>query len=407
MDFDIQSTEGKAITDYTTLKSLVTFSNTNGTFNWDKQKDGSAKLYYTPTAFNNDAGNAKETKVCTEIIYGNASNVTKQVIQTSNYTVNEARAPKSVVGITKDVATAVSSDGTSTITLKPSQVIIEDQYDNPMSADEADAQAANIHVMVAAGAASGFAGAADTTLNALSGSSYHIATAGTVKDTTTVYLKYANAAVTASNADYSFQISSVDSTKATNLAIASVVNDADGYIVKDAVASALAAANIKVTGTIGGKTVVIPSTQYVVTGNTYAAFEEGKTGVKTANVEVTVDTADGPVVLTKEYTWSNEDAALKYVTAKKTAVTASQGSDVTKDDLVKGFDLVDQYGEVVATDASNAIKYNVEGKSGTIGSIIHNNTNAVVVEHTGAVTLFVTATLGDQTAEKEISITTA
>lgn len=185
-----------------------------------------------------------------------------------------------------------------------------------MSADEADAQAANIHVMVAAGVASGFAGAVDTTLNALSDSSYHIATAGTVKDTTTVYLKY-EAVVTASNADYSFQISSVDSTKATNLAIASVVNDADGYIVKDAAASVLAAANIKVTGTIGGKTVVIPSSQYVVTGNTYAAFEEGKTGVKTANVEVTVDTADGPVVLTKEYTWSNEGAALKHVTAKK------------------------------------------------------------------------------------------
>ncbi|MGN0312502.1 MAG: hypothetical protein ACI4CC_06985 [Lachnospiraceae bacterium] len=420
MEFEVLDTEGNAITDYATLNTLIDFG--TDPLSFDKQKDGSAKLYYTPAATGYSGTNNRLSKPYTITVKGNPATASKLVVKTFTFNVYTTREPVAITGLASDVNRAAAF--TNDIKFALSKLVIEDQYGNAMNKSMKNyPEAGDIHFAITDTTnASAFANASDATLSSPdSYSRYTVATAGSAEGSATISLKY-NEALTsdASNADYSFTIYSVDASKATNLKIAYVNY---GYPIKisaNDASAGLTVSNIVVTGTVGGKTCTIPTTQYVISGDTFKTIttNEGKM-TKTAQIEVTVDTVDGskPVstVLTAEYQYSTEDEVLSYIeelstgTVDITSATSTSATTITADDLIKGFYTEDQYGNDSGFDLTG-IKYNVVVKSytGATGSlsIKSNNTNSIVItgETNEEVVLYVTATYGDMTVTQLMKI---
>lgn len=384
-------TDGNAVTKYSTLNGLLTFSTSD--VKLVKQANGTAKLVYNP-AVDLTGGNGKQTAIKSFTVTANAATPTNLIVKPLTFTTYQQRVAKEVTGLKTGTATAVASG--EAFKLYATDLVIEDQYSNVMSDSEVKALT-NIEVITTGGTAtitvSGTAAG-----NTFPTAHYVTLTAGTTIGTTSLKLGIGN------TTDYSVTLDTVDSSKATNLAIKSIK---DGNVVKSSVANTLAATDVKVTGTVAGKTVIIPQSQYVVSGNTGynlgTASATNPAQTLTGSLEVTVDTDKGSVVIAKDYSFSNANSTLTTIEAKE-SVSVAAAATLTKTQLETLFTLEDQYGDAYT---GNAVKYEVvDVTSGTtVIKVAHNSTNDATV--TGAVTgnkLAVTATYGTITATKTITL---
>jgi len=416
LEFSATDAAGNEITKYADLTSLIHVTAPAGdTIEFVKQNDGTAKLVYTPAA-GTLTGTNNETRVAT--FAANDSSSANYKIVTSQFKVYAAKVMKTITGIKTDQLTSVANVENDKITLKRDNLIVEDQYQNTLTKEEVaalDAVTPIKYTVANEGAGPRFTAVASTALGA---SKNIVVAANPVVGKATVNVSIDGA----SAGSYDFDIYTVEQTKATNLKIKSIN---DGNVVKidntvaDVTTSSLDVNDIVVTGVVDGKTVAIPSSQYVISGDTFATVKKGVDGVEQkATLEVTVDTTDGtdPVttVITGEYTYSNKAPALTTFDAANglTAVsTASKKTRIDKTELIQGFEMLDQYGDPYA---GSGVKYNVTIKSynGTLSdlSIAHNNTNDVVISGgtaTKVATVIVTATYGSKTETQTMDITFA
>lgn len=136
-----KDTNGNEVTDFNTLQNNTTVKWTSSIdgkelnvhkFEWERQKDGSAKLFFTPNVtFSSTAGerDAQTTVLTTQI----GSN-----IDVTNFTVYNTKKAKAIVGIDK-TATKATVASTGSITLKAEDFRFQDQYGNELTDDEVDA----------------------------------------------------------------------------------------------------------------------------------------------------------------------------------------------------------------------------------------------------------------------------
>jgi uncharacterized protein (DUF736 family) len=392
--FEAVDTDGNAVTKYSTLTDLVSFTltgsnNTTNYVKFVKKADGTAKLVYKPanTLDTTYGAGLKKSTIATFTASVNDSKTTSYFVKSLTFTTYQKRVAKEVTGLKAATATAVASG--QSFKLYATDLVVEDQYSNVMSDSEVKGLT-NINVattgdIVVSGDASG---AFPTAAN----NHYVTLTAGSsVNSTTTLKLGIGNLT------DYTATLSTVDPTKATNFVIKKI-NSND--VVVSTNAQSLTAADVQVTGTVGGKTVVIPTSQYTVSGNTGYRLE-GATSVNpaqtlTGTLEVTIDSYYGTVVLTKDYTFSNALAAVTTIDSTE-GVTINAGSGtLTKTQLATLFDIKDQYGLAYT---GNAVKYEVSDlTNATSRTISLNNTNSVtIVGVQPGDTFSVTATAGTVT----------
>lgn len=387
--FEAVDTDGNAVTKYSTLSSLITFTN-QSEVKFVKQADGSAKLIYNPsnTLDGQYGAGLKKSTIVSFTASANPTTSTNYIVKPLTFTTYQKRIAKEVTGLKTGTATAVASG--QSFRLYATDLVVEDQYSNVMSDSEVKGLT-NINVATTGGNIT----SSDATFPT---SHYVTLTAGATITTTDLKLGIGN------TTDYKVTLNTVDSSKATGLVIKSINS---GNVVKSSAAGTLAAADVKVTGVVAGKTVVLPTSQYVVSGNTGynlgTASATNPAQTLTGSLEVTVDTSNGSVVLTKDYSFSNAYSTLKTIEAKE-SVTVAASATITNAQLASLFTLEDQYGDAYT---GNAAKFEVvDVTSGTTAiKVVHNNTNDASV--TGAVTgnkLAVTATYGTITATKTITL---
>ena len=391
LGFEVVDVNGNAITKYSELKDTITFDTTSGTIAWSKQADGTARLVYQP-AIGIDADNDKGTDLATIMVTANAKIPTSYVVKPVNFTVYQAKEAKEVVGLKAGSANAIATG--ASVRVKITDLIIEDQYSNVLTAKELKNKGVSVNVKVEEG---------NATLSA-----------ATVTDASPLYIKagsddlnVVSYSVNSQKEAYMTKYAVVEPTKATNLKVVSIN---DGYTIKaitKADVDAVTESAIVITGTVAGKTVVIPSTQFVVSAKTVRALGNPATvgvaqATETGSYEITVDTVNGPVVLTKEAKYSNTYAVVTELTEKEEPVEINAGT-VNASVLEGLFDIIDQYGETNAVNKSG-IKYNVVYLSGDKKVISHNTTNDVTFTAVSGERYSVTATIGELTVTTEFTV---
>jgi len=379
---DAVDTDGNAVTKYSTLNDLLTFSSAD--VKLVKQADGTAKLVYTPTV-DLTGGNGKQTGVKSFTVTANSATPTNLLVKPLTFTTYQKRVAKQVTGLKTGTATAVASG--QSFRLYAKDVVVEDQYSNVMSDTEVKALT-NIQVATKNGNIT----SSDATFPV---AHYITLTAGATAATTTLKLGIGN------TTDYSVTLDTVDSSKASNLVIKSVK---DGYVLDAKLGKpSITTADVVVTGTVAGKTVVIPASQYVISGNSSYQLSTSLKPETTekGTVEVTVDTANGPVVLTKEFSFANTSIALTTIEANDTATLAN--GKITATELATLFTMKDQYGNSYA---GAGVKYDLVDVTGdsTKRVVSHNTTNAVEVTAAAGAEFTVTATMGTLTATKTFTL---
>ncbi len=419
LGFEAIDANGNSVTKYSDLKNIVfTVQNrdadaTEDQVYFEKQADGSAKLYFKPElTLTTAAPNNKQSTIASFTVAVNEVTTANYFVKPVSFGVSQARVATEVVGIKADAATAVASG--SSLTLDLNNILVEDQYANVMSVASLGS---TVKVSVPATLPSGDANGSVTTVDSDFSNSTNTVTfnasASAAGDVTTVWLNIGT--IDATGADnYELKLYTVDSYKASNLSIKTVNN---GNTVKAATGVALAwngnpkdltESDVKVYGVVGGRNVEIPNTQYKITGNTGYALDYTKNPVatETGKMEVTVDTVNGPVVLTKEYTFSN--AAPTLTTLKDNGGVTLSVTDTTLDkaELAGAFTMKDQYGNAIGDTGVKYTIIDVTGSGELTRTTSHNATNDVVVSNVTAGNRFtITATKGDLTVTKTVTIT--
>ena len=428
LDYEILDQNGKEITSYAVLKDLVTFNSDN--FEWSKNKDGSATLYYTgdSTGYEGNTDTYRMSIPVTETIYGNAG-TTNLVVNTTSFTVFTTKQPVEVTGF-KGLNACAAVSGES-IELSPYDIVVEDQYGNVLDTYY-EVGLSNIAYKLVVDNASGPAfTAANGTMNNLGSYYMYINSTGNL-GTATLYLSLkddtnGDVRTDVTKATVETRIAGVDASKATGLYIYYVnygyhVNETGASVAYTPVGT-LTKGSIAVYGRVGNYTIQIPTSMYDITGDTFKGFDkatvDAKNGLSTETVEVSVYTKDGTVVLTSEYVRSNKPAeltVLKFASTSKTGVTT-----IDKNVFASLLTTRDQYGNSYST--ANA-KYELTLKSAVSGTgatatdvsenvvISKNNTgNVTVTAKTGSfasgtvIKLYVTVTLEDKTVTKLVTLT--
>ncbi len=398
LGFEVIDVNGEEITAYNKLADTVAFNTDE--IKWEVQTDGTAKLIYTPGMTFTNTDNNKEKSIGTIVITANEKVVSDYLVKTVNFTVFEEQEAVAVVGLNSKAYTAVAINGS--ITLKKAQILVEDQYGNTLSAALFE----------------DYAGLEKPTADGLSieeeGETKYVITPDTLIEGENTKVSFK---LDVQEKPYEVTYYVVNPYKATNLSL--TIND--GYqIYADtaygaATSSAINLDKLTVVGTVGGKKVEIPDVdgQYVITGNTgYSSCDKDKVGnvVLDGTLEVTVDTVDGPVVLTKEYKYSNIAAytteLYTYDYAKTSKTTRGEG--LADKDLFKTlFVCVSQYGG--ATVDAGSIKYTVAGTDANGKELVvkNNATNAASFTAEAGSTFKVTATINGMSATVKVDVVAA
>jgi hypothetical protein len=416
VSFTAVDSEGNAVTDYKTLKKLVDIKTTEGTFKFQKNADGSAKLIYTPALVGKftNADNAKENTVTSATATCNASiSPADTLVATKTFTVYEDKAAESIV---KYAGAVVSTTGT--LAINPKKFVIEDQYGNTL--------AYNGDILIDYAYGDDVAeGVKVSTLTSLTVTS----------NPTKLYVSVADKSDNAgghfdkTKAQLEINLVQGDSLKATNLR-AEWYGDGDYLkVTAQAEKSGVDETMFLLTGTVNGKTVVIPAAQYSIKTDSYKPITEAEaeTAVKEAQVTFTVVLKDAEK---QEYT-EEVTASYKYSAAKPQVthiyrietkeneqnqiVSTGKGSDSASGevpnydakafasvDFDKLFLVVDQYGDEIT--AANYVRtYEIElGKNTDAFKVVSNNTTKAEVTYTRAndqdatarvAVMYVTATL--------------
>ncbi|MDK2808266.1 MAG: hypothetical protein PWP24_1001, partial [Clostridiales bacterium] len=310
------------------------------------------------------------------------------------FTTYAKRVAKAVTGLKTGTATAVASG--QTLKLNATDLVVEDQYSNVMSDSDVKALT-NINIAVE--------GTTITVDNTTMPTAHFVTLTASADTSKTTDIKFGIGIKDnkPNTTDYTAVYTVVDPKTASNLTIKKVNSD---HVVKaNGVKPTLATTDIEVTGVVAGKTVVIPSTQYVVSGNT--GYDLGNTSTPgvtaqtlTGTVEVTVDTKDGAIVLTKDFTFSNAASTITTIEAKEDGKLTA--GTLTNAQFAALFTIKDQYG--VELTNPTAVKYDVVEMSSNSRVISHNKTNAASVVASKDDKFAVTASYGTITASAEKTV---
>ena len=282
MEYKALDSEGNTVTDYNKLNNDTNVNAVlNSDFTWERQSDGSAKLYFTPSATTFTASGDQTT------LTGRTKDSVNSTINTSiesnvHVTTIKVYAQKrctKINGLASDVAkAAVLSDS---ITYTQEDFIIEDQYGNTMTADEVGLDTdASIKAY------------SDTDTNAFTNNLNSTPVTKAISGTTTQTIITLTAASTKANAgsetitfsllensnaiassEFTTTVKSTDIENVTNFAISDIKTL---YVDPDSKAGASNSSTwtnnstsvpFKVTGKYGNLTVEIPNTSYNVNLN--------------------------------------------------------------------------------------------------------------------------------------------
>ena len=131
--FSALDQNGTAVTAYDALKNKVTFTPGNAglTLAFEKQSDGSAKLFLTVTSVTGVTATNDVLVYSTSVVSDTGS------YSSISYNVKNGAIPSTVVGLAKDSSIATSfAHGTAAQTLKYTDLNIADQYGRTMSSDK-------------------------------------------------------------------------------------------------------------------------------------------------------------------------------------------------------------------------------------------------------------------------------
>ena len=386
LEYTAVDKNGAAITDVDTLNSLIT---NNDSARFAKKKDGSVVLNYTPAS----AG----IKVLVFTVNPGTANAFTKTLQVN---VSAKRVPTAIIGLDKDVATVVTANNASTLSIKGKDLIIEDQFGNVMDDDLVAASGYNFVTEVKT------AGAGVTAISSTALAKDTVVASTTAQATPSagvVTIKLQDdQGVDIANSTYDVTLQAVDIEKVTDFAFAQIGLVKAGQASND---------TIKLTGKYQGATVVLDANEYtqisgsgVLDNGTLTAPIISGTDVKTVSDTVTVlvnNKAMTSVALTYDY--SNADAVATKIESKATAATA-----LNKTELAKTITVKDQYGATMTV--PNTTRYKVAKITGTgadSAKISYNDTNKLSVTGlaNGTYDVDVVYTIGGVTFTQTVAVT--
>ena len=308
IEYTAVDTEGNTVTDYSTLNKLGTTPfNNNTDFSWERQNDGSAKLYLTPTVNSagvtlteTPTGKNYKTAVLTSTIGTN--------VHTTTVNVYAQKTSTAIVGLDSTVAKA-SIIGGNAVKFEMQDLIIQDQYGNIMSDDEVKKDAGTVYVKaVKEENGTGFDNKYSTvnassytrigSSNALNTSVFSVNT-GAEAGTSVYTLSLATAndgTHDIKNSDFQVTLKSASIEKVTDITLKTLpklhATSNDANVSKNV--------DLEVTGKYGALTVTVPHTQYTVVLGKDTHITDNNNGTITAKYQDDLKDKDGNPTSVKE-----------------------------------------------------------------------------------------------------------
>ncbi len=387
MEYTATTVSGQEVTDYKTLSKLVTFD--NAAMAWVKNTDGSAKLVYTPNeteaaseALETGNDNMKQNTVLSVTAKANADiSAGDQIVIPKTFTVYEKKVPYSLVKYTGDIVSQADI-----ITITKSKFVVEDQYGNTMDSGDG---------ATLTGMAVDYKYGSEEIVDSDNSASwnFNITDKATKLNISVAGMSDTSSAFDVNKAQLTLSLQKVDAQKATNIKAvwnktvnAATTRDLDGTasvlnnytfvapaqyieVAANDTSSGITTADFKLTGTINGKTITIPASNYTIKTDSYVPITqaEAETAVKTATATFTVSLTDDSG---EEYT-EEVSCDYSYSAAPSKIVGFGSYSDLAEgspasiaytpqndgamnaiDDLGLWFYAYDQYGAQVSDTAS-------------------------------------------------------
>ena len=405
---DATDVNGNAVTSYTDLKAAVETQGLPAGVTLKKNSDGTGTFWYNPGSIAGSKNDKwKKSELKTLVFKVNAPASGNYLVKTANVTAYANRLGWKVSGVTSDTTTATATNKDLVFKLKT--LTYEDQYSTAVKytdKDQLDPSQISAYLDDSKGIFGSKTGAVTFTADS-DGNLQFTLKGGANKGNATLYLRYKNASDSdaASEDKYDLKVTlsvvDVDSLVASDLTMK--INDGNAIYgvakanlsIKEENATASIVTNsafnvsVVVTGTINGKTVVIPAKNcnivdggslgdYGVVSSTNPAKTEEKT------VTVVVESSEGPQTITGKVTVSSVDPAAKTIkAASKKDISVTSGTAITATQLGATVDVKDQYGASMSK--ANDIRYKVTftGKNASdyqkAPYIIYNETQKVEI----------------------------
>ncbi len=424
--FEAVDQYGNAVTKFSALNSDVTLS-PSSLFKFEKQQDGSAKLFYTaPT--NTGATDSIQTLTTLISSNGNYSNVQLAVKP-------DAKA-EAVIGLSKDISTKVASGNNEKI--KGEDLLVQDQYGRTMTKDQltswltaTDVDGGDNAIVITSTAAATTPFEVKTVASSNADAATQVISLGsevlTVEATTATGLASNNeklvfslstAATPSATTAISSSAKSVTFTRVAQSEYVSYEVADLGTMYNDGVAATKTNAKYDVKPKVYGVTqdgskVLLPTSKYTITTDAGAKltvtdgvisdqittgyvkeddFVDANGAKKDIPVKVTILVNDGngaaAATIEKNLVVSNTDQVAKTVTLSEEVVNGTAfidrltaGNQITADNLNSFVEEIkDQYGVVITPTADITIS-NVTKVEGSTLAVSGNATSGVVIDN--------------------------
>jgi len=361
LSYSAVDADGKPVTDYEVLSRVVLNggkeANGKKGLRFEK-KDGKVVLIYNPV----ESGDIN-TPVTEYVSYVTLTNK----VGNAMLSVNPKRMPTKIVGLKKDVATALTGKDApagNTLTIKAGDIVLKDQYGDDLDVKKALGTDYDILVKLEEGKKNNGFKEYGTNVNGTYATSFGAINLGNdvalTSDPTFVTATVTNPAISASfGVDLSLlkkksatEVVEVSGSKYSFRISAAPVKDLKNIKVEIPLAKAGAQAKIKVTATIDGKAVELKSgvdADYQIIDNAVpATLPVGATKGK-ANASIMLLDGSGKII-TQEYEFSKDAPVLSSAEIKEgTNGELNHGAAIDATAVLTALDLEDQYKDTFAT----------------------------------------------------------
>ena len=357
LSYSAVDADGKPVTDYEVLSRVVLNggkeANGKKGLRFEK-KDGKVVLIYNPV----ESGDIN-TPVTEYVSYVTLTNK----VGNAMLSVNPKRMPTKIVGLKKDVATALTGKDApagNTLTIKAGDIALKDQYGDDLDVKKALGTDYDILVKLEEGKKNNGFMAYGTNANDIYAASFGAIGMGSdVALTTDPSLVTATVTNPAISASFGVELSLLKKKSATEVVEvsgskysfrinAAPVKDLKNIKVEIPLAKAGDHAKIKVTATIDGKAVKLEAnTDYQVIDNTVPATLPVGTTKGKANASIMLLDGSGKI-LTQEYEFSNATPVLSSAEINDGATgQLDHTAAIDAGKVLAALDLKDQYGDPV------------------------------------------------------------
>ena len=363
LSFTAIDADGKEVTSYDTLKkALVDDGGMAAGVSLEKQANGTGKLVYTPVAVpdqlkNNDTYSGYTTDVLTFQLYKGTVNT---VVVNYTVRVNQKRVFWHIAGVDTGKAT-VGNKGTE-LSFKAEDFKIIDQYGNTLTKATINSLVSDTNCVSMAGVTN--SDNWDESKIKAQNITSKTATMGAIVSGGSLKIKVMSGVNKKDQDDaYELTLSYKDPQKASDFVIE--WKNGNMFNVSAANKTLVKGDDFKVSGTVDGKKIEIPATQYrVLDGDDIYKIdrENGKNIVtKEGTLKIAVTDSDNKVTtITAPYTYSNAYETLAKISVKaddkKEKVTGSTSTAITFNNIIgAAFELKDQYGNPYTAKLPNTL----------------------------------------------------